>query len=114
MFFLYKGKGKGNNMSQEKKQAGGRRKAQSARPQATVSKTEATHSSEGRIEQIATRTTVGQFAKQVVDWLVDWADEDDIQQFVAEFVGVPIKKVIVIGDDIKIVAGQQGRRGDRR
>ena len=101
-------------MSQDNKQTGSRRKPLSAKPQATVNTTEATHPSEGRVEQIATRTTVGQFAKQVVDWIVEWADEDDIQQFVAEFEGVPIKKVTVIGDDIKIVAGQQGRRGDHR
>jgi hypothetical protein len=98
-------------MSHDNKQTGRRRKPQSAKPKTTVSTTEATHPSEGRVEQIATRTTVGHFAKQVVDWLVEGADEDDIQQFVAEFVGVPIKKVTVIGDDIKIVAGQQGRRG---
>jgi len=98
MFLLYQGKGKGNNMSKDKKQTGRQRKPPLARPQAT-------HHSEGRVEQITTRMTVGQFAKQVVDWLVEWADEDDIQQFVAEFKGVPIKKVTVIGDGIEIVAG---------
>ena len=50
--------------------------------------------------------TVSQFAERVVDWLVEWADEDDIRQFVAEFEGVPIENVTVTGDDIKIVAGQ--------
>jgi hypothetical protein len=46
--------------------------------------------------------TVGQFARQVTNWLVEWADEDDIQRFLAEFKGVPIERVIVTGDDIRI------------
>lgn len=51
--------------------------------------------------------TVDRFARRVVDWLVQWADEDEIREFAAEFEGVPIKNVTVIGDEIMIVAVQQ-------
>ena len=56
-----------------------------------------------RIKHTDARMTVGQFARQVANWLVEWADEDDIQRFFAEFKGVPIERVIVTGDDIRIV-----------
>lgn len=56
------------------------------------------------IGQHVTETTVPQFAKEVTEWLVEWADEDDVRRFVAEFKGVPPEMVIVAGDDIKIIA----------
>jgi hypothetical protein len=84
IFFLWKGKGKGNDMNGDNKHKGRRRKPVPAGRRATVN------------------TTVDRFAKRVVDWLVEWADEDDVRQFVAEFEGVPVRNVTVVGDDIKI------------
>jgi len=49
--------------------------------------------------------TVDRFARRVVNWLVEWADENDIQKFVAEFEGVPIRDVSVADDEIRIVGG---------
>ena len=88
MFFLWNGKGKGNDMSADNKHEGRRRRRVSAGRRATVN------------------TTVDRFARRVVEWLVEWADEDDIRQLVAEFEGVPVRNVTVIGNDIKIVTGQ--------
>ena len=70
----------------------GRRKAREAKRQIPL-----------RIKYIDTQMTVGQFARQVANWLVEYADEDDIQRFFAEFKGVPIERVIVTGDDIRIL-----------
>ena len=84
-------------MSQDNSQKGRRRKPASAKPKLP------------RIDlddRISTSTTVGEFAKKVFAWFVEWADEDDIQRFVAEFEGVPIENVTLVGDDIKIIAVQ--------
>jgi pyruvate-formate lyase-activating enzyme len=42
------------------------------------------------------------FAREVAEWLVEGADDDDIQKFFAEFRGVPVDEVIVDGNEIRI------------
>ena len=74
-------------MSQGNKHRGRQGKLPSGEPQAMVN------------------MTVDRFARRVVNWLVEWADENDIQKFVAEFEGVPIRDVSVADDEIRIVGG---------
>lgn len=46
--------------------------------------------------------TIREFAREVAEWLVEGADDDDIQQFFAEFKGIPAEEVIVDGNEIRI------------
>ncbi len=60
------------------------------------------HISNNRIEQKGTKVTIREFAREVTEWLVEQADDDDIQRFFAEFKGVPLDVVVVDGNDIRI------------
>lgn len=42
-----------------------------------------------------TRMTVDEFAADVLQWITESADMDDLQQFAAEFYGVPLELVAV-------------------
>lgn len=76
-------------MSQDNKRSAKRRSSSSARP------------------ETATNITISQFAGRIADWLTEWADEDDIRRFVAEFEGVPLENVAVTGDHVTIVSAEQ-------
>jgi len=45
---------------------------------------------------------IREFAREVAEWLVEVADDDDIQSFFAEFRGVPPEAVVVDGNEIRI------------
>jgi len=46
---------------------------------------------------------IREFAREVTEWLVEVADDDDIQKFFAEFRGIPPEEVIVDGNEIRIL-----------
>lgn len=45
---------------------------------------------------------IREFAREVAEWIIDGADEDDLQRFFAEFKGVSPEAVVVDGNEIRI------------